>query len=247
MDQITPLHPRLNRRAILAAAPAAVCLLRTSAARAQEPPAFTLPALAYDPGALEPVVSRETMMLHHGRHHQAYVDNLNKALADQPVLRAKSIQALLADLAAVPDPIRSAVRNNGGGHLNHSMFWQMMHPGGTAMPAPLKSRIEQDFGSVDAMKAKFEDAGVRQFGSGWVFLAYDTGANRTEILTTPNQDTLAALPGKTVLLGNDVWEHAYYLTYRNRRAEYLKAWWGVADWDHAGKRLDMARAGKTPA
>ena len=175
------------------------------------------------------------------------MDNLNKALADQPALRAMSVQSLLANLVAVPDPIRAVVRNNAGGHLNHSLFWQMMHPGGTVMPAPLKSRIEQDFGSVDAMKAKFEDAGVRQFGSGWVFLAYDAGANRTEILATPNQDTLAAVPGKTVLLGNDVWEHAYYLTYRNRRADYLRAWWTLADWAYAGTRLDAARAGRAPA
>ena len=248
MDQVPTSRPSLNRRAFLAAAPA-IALLRVAAAQAvpTSAPAFTLPPLAYDPGALEPVVSRETMLLHHDRHHQAYVDNLNKAVADQPGLRAMPVSALLANLAAVPEPIRAAVRNNGGGHLNHTMFWQMMHPGGTAMPAPLLSRIEQDFGSVDAMKARFEDAGVRQFGSGWVFLAYDMAANRTEILTTPNQDTLAAQPSKTVLLGNDVWEHAYYLTYRNRRADYLKAWWSVADWAYAGSRLDAARAGKVPA
>ena len=246
MDQPTSFSPKLNRRALLAGAPVAAALLRTSATRAQAMPAFNLPALAYDPGALEPVVSRETMLLHHGKHHQAYVDNLNRAVDGQPALRGKSVEALLANLAAVPEPVRAAVRNNGGGHLNHSMFWRAMHPGGTAMPAQLKSRIEQDFGSVEAMRAKFEDVGLRQFGSGWVFLAYDTDANRTEVLTTPNQDTLAAMPGKVALLGNDVWEHAYYLTYRNRRAEYLKAWWGVVDWSVAGSRLDAARAGRTP-
>ena len=249
MDQTAPHHPKLDRRSFLAAAPA-VALLGAGAAQAQPAPAsatpFTLPPLGYDPGALEPVISRETMLLHHGKHHQAYVDGLNKAVDGQPALRGKGVAALLADLQAVPEPVRAAVRNNGGGHLNHTLFWQAMRPGGAPMPAPLQSRIEQDFGSVDAMKAKFEEAGVKQFGSGWAFLAYDAAANRTEILTTPNQDTLAALPGKTVLLGNDVWEHAYYLTWRNRRADYLRAWWQVADWAYAGRRLDAARTGKAP-
>ena len=239
--------PPVPRRTLLAAT--ATALLPT-AARAQPAP-FTVPPLPYDYAALEPVISRETMTLHHDRHHQAYVDNLNKALADQPALQARGLDALLADLPAIPEPLRATIRNNGGGHLNHTLFWQMMRAPtpGAPIPDPLKSRIEQDFGSVDAMKAKFEDAGTRQFGSGWVFLAYDPKANRTAIVTTANQDTplspsltFGGQPGATIpLLGNDVWEHAYYLTYRNRRADYLKAWWAVADWDFAARRLAAAR------
>ena len=245
-----PTRLTLRRRAMLAAAPAAA-LLRTSDAAAQPAPSaapvYTLPALTYDHAALEPIIGRETMVLHHDKHHQAYVDGLNKAMASQPALQDRSLPSLLADLQSVPEPVRAAVRNNGGGHLNHVMFWQLMHPGGTAMPPALQALIEQDFGSVDAMKARFEEAGLRQFGSGWVFLAYDPKANRTEILTTPNQDTIEASSGKAVLLGNDVWEHAYYLDYRNRRAEYLRAWWSVTDWAYAGRRLDALRAGKVPS
>ena len=246
MDQTAPSYPKLNRRVFLAAAPA-VALLRAGPAAAQARPPFAVPPLPYDYAALEPVISSETMMLHHDKHHQAYVNALNLVLADQPALRDLSPRDLLANLQAVPEPIRATVRNNAGGHLNHTMFWQAMRPGGTAMLTPLKNRIEQDFGSVEVMKTKFEEAGLRQFGSGWVFLAYDVKANRTEVLTTPNQDTLDTLPGKVALLGNDVWEHAYYLTYRNRRADYLRAWWPLADWSYATRRLDAARAGKVPA
>ena len=237
------------RRTLLAGAPAAVAaaaLLRPTLASAQAPGRFSVPPLTYDYAALEPVVSRETMMLHHDKHHQAYVDNLNKAVAAHPQIAGQPVEAMLRNLTALPDEIRTVVRNNGGGHANHALFWQAMHPGGTPMPDGLRGQIERDLGSVAAMKAKFEDAGLRLFGSGWVFLAYDTKARRTEILSLPNQDSPFMQDGKVPLMGNDVWEHAYYLTYRNRRADYLKAWWDVVNWDHVGKRLDGARAGKVP-
>ena len=228
----------LARRSLLAAIAPAV-LLSGTVARAQASP-FVLPPLPYDPAALEPVIGRETMMLHHGKHHQAYVDGLNRALAPYPALQGRSAEDLLASLPTLPEPIRAAVQNNGGGHVNHSLFWQWMRPGGTAVPAALQAQIDTDFGSLAVMRTKFEEAGLRRFGSGWVFLAYDAAAKRLEIMSTPNQDTMPA--GKTALLGNDVWEHAYYLTYRNRRADYLAAWWAVVDWEFAGMRLASARA-----
>jgi len=205
---------------------------------------FTLPELPYPKDALEPYIDALTMEIHHGRHHQAYVDNLNKALAGDAALQAKSLEALLADLGSVPEAIRAAVRNNGGGHWNHSFFWELMAPnaGGTPTGA-LADAIASAFGSFDDFKAKLEAAGLARFGSGWAWLTVNGG--RLEIVSTPNQDN--PLMGKAVagcegapILGVDVWEHAYYLKYQNKRADYLKAWWNVVDWSKAAARFAAA-------
>ena len=199
--------------------------------------AFTLPALPYAHNALEPVIDTATMEIHHGKHHQAYVTNLNKALEAAPDLASKTIEELLANnLALVPDAIKNAVRNNGGGHWNHSLFWTLMRPAreGNAPGGNLASAINAAFGSFDAFKEKFNAAGVGRFGSGWAWLIQNGSA--VEITSTPNQDT-PLMEGKSVILGVDVWEHAYYLKYQNRRPEYLGNWWQVVNWDVAGARL----------
>ncbi len=196
--------------------------------------AHELPPLPYPKDALEPHIDAMTMEIHHGRHHKAYVDNLNKALAGNPALEAKSLEALLADLASVPENIRGAVRNNGGGHWNHTFFWKIMAPNaGGAPTGKLAAAINAAFGSFDDFKAKFEAAGLGRFGSGWAWLLVNGG--KLEIASTPNQDN--PLMGKAIagcegrpILGVDVWEHAYYLKYQNRRADYLKAWWNVVNW-----------------
>ena len=191
--------------------------------------AFELGALPYAHDALNPVVDTATMQIHHGKHHQAYVTNLNKALDSAPDLAGKSIEDLLANgCAAVPEAIRTAVRNNGGGHANHTMFWQVM--GANAGGAPsgnIAVAITAAFGSFDNFKEKFEAAGMGRFGSGWAWLVLD--GSSLAIASTPNQDT-PLMEGKYPVFGVDVWEHAYYLHYQNRRADYLKAWWGVANW-----------------
>jgi Fe-Mn family superoxide dismutase len=195
---------------------------------------FTLPELPYPKDALEPYIDALTMEIHHGRHHQAYVDNLNKALAGDAALEAKSLEALIADLGSVPEAIRTAVRNNGGGHWNHSFFWELMAPnaGGTPTGA-LADAITSAFGSFDDFKAKLEAAGLARFGSGWAWLVVNGG--RLETVSTANQDNplmgraVAGCEG-TPILGVDVWEHAYYLKYQNKRADYLKAWWSVVNW-----------------
>lgn len=196
--------------------------------------AHELPPLPYPKDALEPHIDALTMEIHHGRHHKAYVDNLNKALAGQADLEAKSLEALLANLAAVPETIRSAVRNNGGGHWNHTFFWKIMAPNaGGAPTGALADAIQAAFGSFDEFKAKFEAAGLGRFGSGWAWLLVHQG--KLEIVSTPNQDNplmgkaIASCEGRPIL-GVDVWEHAYYLKYQNRRADYLKAWWNVVNW-----------------
>jgi len=196
--------------------------------------AHELPPLPYPKDALEPHIDALTMEIHHGRHHKAYVDNLNKALAGQADLEAKSLEALLADLASVPENIRGAVRNNGGGHWNHTFFWKIMAPNaGGAPTGALADALNAAFGSFDEFKAKFEAAGLGRFGSGWAWLLVNQG--KLEIASTPNQDN--PLMGKAIagcegrpILGVDVWEHAYYLKYQNRRADYLKAWWNVVNW-----------------
>ncbi|MCZ7637162.1 MAG: superoxide dismutase [Verrucomicrobia bacterium] len=197
-----------------------------------------LPALPYPKEALEPHIDALTMEIHHGRHHKAYVDNLNKALAGNAALEAKTLPALLADLAGVPDAIRGPVRNNGGGHWNHSFFWKLMAPrAGGAPTGALAEAIQRTFGSFDEFKAKFEAAGLGRFGSGWAWLLVHAG--KLEIASTANQDN--PLMGKGVagcegqpILGVDVWEHAYYLKYQNKRADYLKAWWNVVNWTEVG-------------
>jgi Fe-Mn family superoxide dismutase len=190
----------------------------------------TLPPLPYDYAALEPTISAETMTLHHDKHHAAYVNNLNAALEKAPELAGKSVEELVANLDAVPEAIRAAVRNNGGGHLNHTLFWELMTPGGASAPSgALAAAIDAAFGSFDEFKTKFQAAGAARFGSGWVWLV--KGANGAlEITSTPNQDSPVS-EGKTPILGNDVWEHAYYVDYRNLRPKYLEAWWAVVNWD----------------
>ena len=196
--------------------------------------AYEVPPLPYGYDALEPTIDEQTMTLHHDKHHQAYVDKANDALAGTP-LEGKPIEEVIADLNAVPEDKRGAVRNNGGGHLNHSMFWESMSPNGGGAPSgDLASAIESAFGSFDAFKEQFEAAGVARFGSGWAWLVSDGGT--LKITSTPNQDSPVS-DGQKPLLGNDVWEHAYYLKYQNRRPEYLKAWWNVVDWGKVAERF----------
>ena len=194
--------------------------------------AFTLPALPYAHDALEPHIDKLTMEIHHGKHHNAYVTNLNAALEKAPELAGKSIEELLANnCATVPEGIRTAVRNNGGGHWNHSLFWELMGPGkGGAPVGNLAQAINAAFGSFDDFKTKFNAAGVGRFGSGWAWLI-KTG-NGVEIISTPNQDN-PLMEGKTAVIGCDVWEHAYYLKYQNRRPDYLAPWWNVMNWEKA--------------
>lgn len=207
--------------------------------------AHELPPLPYPKDALEPHIDALTMEIHHGRHHKAYVDNLNKALAGHPALEARSLEALLADLASVPENIRTAVRNNGGGHWNHTFFWKIMAPNaGGAPTGDLAAAINAAFGSIDEFKAKFEAAGLGRFGSGWAWLLVNGG--KLEIASTANQDN--PLMGKAIagcegrpILGVDVWEHAYYLKYQNRRADYLKAWWNVVNWPEVARLYAAAR------
>ena len=199
--------------------------------------AYEVPPLPYDYAALEPHIDEQTMRLHHDKHHQAYVDKANGALegtewADKP------IEEVVANLDALPDDKRGPVRNNGGGHLNHSLFWESMSPDGGGEPAgDLASAIDDAFGSFDAFKEKFEAAGVGQFGSGWAWLVLDGGT--LKITSTANQDS-PVTSGATPLVGNDVWEHAYYLKYQNKRPDYLKAWWNVVNWDKVAERYAAA-------
>jgi Fe-Mn family superoxide dismutase len=200
--------------------------------------AFEVPPLPYAYEALEPTIDSETMHLHHDKHHQAYVTNLNNALQNHPELQNKSAEDLISDLNSVPEDIRTAVRNNGGGHVNHTMFWQIMGPNGGGEPTgPIADAINQAFGSFDAFKQQFNDAGVKRFGSGWVWLCR-SGDGGLHIETTANQDNPMS-EGHTPILGNDVWEHAYYLKYQNRRPEYLGAWWNVVNWDEVNKRFQQ--------
>jgi Fe-Mn family superoxide dismutase len=190
--------------------------------------AFTLPPLPYSYDALEPHIDEATMKLHHGKHHQAYVDKLNAAIAASE-WESKSIDEIMVSLDKVPDKIKAAVRNNGGGHYNHSLFWQWMSPTGGGEPTgKVAEAINSKFGSFAKFKEEFEAAGMSRFGSGWVWLIQDGG--ELSIVTTPYQDCPVS-EGKKVLLGNDLWEHAYYLKYQNRRPEYLAAWWNVVNWN----------------
>ena len=198
--------------------------------------AFTLAPLPYDAAALEPHIDAQTMQIHHGKHHPAYVTNLNAALETQPGLQNLSIESLIADLSKVPEASRTAVRNNGGGHYNHTLFWQLMAPGGPKEPqGELAREITAGFGGLPAFKEQFQKAGLSRFGSGWAWLVRDK-AGKLAIESTPNQDS-PIMDGKHAILGCDVWEHAYYLKYQNRRADYLAAWWNVLNWSVAGERL----------
>jgi superoxide dismutase, Fe-Mn family len=202
--------------------------------------AHELPSLPYPHDALEPHIDKQTMEIHHGKHHNAYVTNLNKAIAGNAALEGKSLDALIKDLAAVPDNIRGPVRNNGGGHWNHSFFWKLMGPKAGGVPSgKLGDDIKAAFGGFDAFKEKFEAAGVGRFGSGWAWLVVNNG--KLEIVSTANQDNplmgkaVAGCEGKPIL-GVDVWEHAYYLKYQNRRADYVEAFYNVINWDFASER-----------
>ncbi len=197
--------------------------------------AHSLPALPYDHAALEPHIDTTTMQIHHGKHHQAYVTNLNAALDKHAGLQDKSLDDLLKNLASVPEDIRTAVRNNGGGHWNHAMFWQLMGPNaGGAPTGDVANGIDAAFGSFDAFKEKFAAAGMTRFGSGWAWLVDNGG--KFEITSTANQDN-PLMEGKKAILGVDVWEHAYYLKYQNRRADYLAAFWNVVNWNAVAARL----------
>ncbi|HXJ55533.1 MAG TPA: superoxide dismutase [Verrucomicrobiae bacterium] len=207
--------------------------------------AYELPPLPYAPDALEPHIDKATMEIHHDRHHNAYVTNLNKAIAGNGALEAKSIDALVADLAAVPENIRGPVRNNGGGHLNHSLFWKLLAPKAGGAPAGrLADDIKATFGGFDAFKEKLEAAGVGRFGSGWAWLVVNQG--KLEIVSTANQDNptmgkaIAGCEGRPIL-GVDVWEHAYYLKYQNKRPDYLKAIWNVVNWTEVTRLYEAAK------
>ncbi|HEY1338709.1 MAG TPA: superoxide dismutase [Bryobacteraceae bacterium] len=201
---------------------------------------FTLPPLPYAPDALEASIDKATMEIHHGKHHGAYVTNLNKALESAPDLANKSVEELLANnCAIVPENIRTAVRNNGGGHINHSMFWKIMKPGGGGPPiGNLAQAINSTFGGFDAFKEKMNQAGAGRFGSGWAWLM-KTG-NKVDIYSTANQDS-PVMEGKYPVLGIDVWEHAYYLRYQNRRPEYLSNWWNVVNWEEIENRFNSGK------
>jgi len=200
--------------------------------------AHELPSLPYAHDALEPHIDAQTMEIHHGKHHQAYITNLNNAIAGNAELEAKSIDELIADLESVPEGIRGAVRNNGGGHANHSLFWSVMGPGKGGEPSgKLADAINAELGGFDAFKEAFVKAGMTRFGSGWAWLSVADG--KLEVSSTPNQDS-PVMEGKTPILGVDVWEHAYYLNYQNRRPDYLASIWNVIDWDAVGARYEAA-------
>ncbi|WP_291983520.1 superoxide dismutase [Luteitalea sp.] len=195
--------------------------------------AYELPPLPYAHNALEPFIDEQTMQIHHGKHHQAYVNNLNAALEKYPELQGKPIEQLIADMNAIPEDIRTAVRNNGGGHANHAFFWTLMAPNaGGAPTGAVAEAINAKFGSFDAFKEAFSKAGVGRFGSGWAWLI--KSGSGVEIVSTPNQDS-PLMEGKTPVLGIDVWEHAYYLKYQNKRPDYIAAWWNVVNWDAVNK------------
>jgi len=201
---------------------------------------FTLPDLGYPVGALEPHIDARTMEIHHGKHHAAYVNNLNAALEKHPQLHGREVEDLLRHLSSLPPDIQTAVRNNGGGHLNHSLFWVWMAPGGSKEPqGALLEALTGEFGSVDKFKEALTQAGQARFGSGWAWLAMD-GAGKLKVYSTANQDS-PVMEGLTPVLGVDVWEHAYYLKYQNRRPDYLKAWWNVVNWDAVADSFGRAR------
>jgi Fe-Mn family superoxide dismutase len=232
----------ISRRHLLAGA----TLLATSAAipraLAQAPSGpFKLDPLPYAPSKNEPHIDAQTMELHHGKHHAAYVNNLNAALGQNAEAAGLPLHDMLARLDQLPESIRTAVRNNGGGHANHTMFWQIMGGSGGEPSGELKSAIDRDLGGLQKFQADFNTAGEKQFGSGWVFVTVGPDG-KLAIKAKPNQDT-PLMDGERVLMGNDVWEHAYYLKYQNRRPDYLKAWWNVLDWNRIGQRYAAAKAG----
>ncbi|MFD0827535.1 superoxide dismutase [Neobacillus sp. M.A.Huq-85] len=201
--------------------------------------AFELPQLPYAEDALEPHIDKETMNIHHTRHHNTYVTNLNNALAGNEELLSKSVEEVISNLDAVPEAARTAVRNNGGGHANHSLFWTILSPNGGGAPSgELADAINSKFGSLEAFKEEFAKAATTRFGSGWAWLAVNNG--ELEVTSTPNQDS-PLMEGKTPILGLDVWEHAYYLKYQNKRPDYIGAFWNVVNWDEVSKRYSEAK------
>ncbi|PAQ13322.1 superoxide dismutase SodA [Bacillus sp. FJAT-42315] len=201
--------------------------------------AFQLPELPYAYDALEPHIDKETMNIHHTKHHNTYVTKLNEALQGHDDLASKSVEELIADIDALPEAVRTAVRNNGGGHANHSLFWQLLSPNGGGEPtAELADAINSKFGSLDKFKDEFAAAAAGRFGSGWAWLVVNNG--ELEVTSTPNQDS-PLMEGKTPILGLDVWEHAYYLNYQNRRPDYIQAFWNVVNWDEVAKRFNEAK------
>jgi superoxide dismutase, Fe-Mn family len=201
--------------------------------------AYEVPPLPYDYAALEPHIDAETMKLHHDKHHQAYVNNLNAAIEKHPDLAKHTAEDLLRNLNSIPEDIRTTVRNNGGGHVNHSMFWKIMKPGGGGEPTgKIAEQIRKDFGDFAAFKKLFNETTAKQFGSGWGWIIWDGG--KLTITTSANQDSPLS-QGKYPILGNDVWEHAYYLKYQNKRPDYLAAWWNTVNWDEINKRFEQAQ------
>jgi superoxide dismutase, Fe-Mn family len=208
--------------------------------------AFEVSPLSYDYSALEPFIDAQTMKLHHDMHHTAYVKNLNAALEKYPALQAKTGVELLRDLNAIPEDIRIAVRNNAGGHVNHSMFWKIMKPKAGGEPTgAIAEIVKQSFGNFKDFQTRFNDAGAKQFGSGWVWLVGKPQSGEVQIISTPNQDSPIS-QGLFPIFGNDVWEHAYYLKYNNRRPEYLQAWWNVVNWDEINQRLESFKSHLVP-
>ena len=202
--------------------------------------AHEVPPLPYDYAALEPYIDAQTMTLHHDKHHATYVTNLNNALQKYSQLQNKSAEELIRDIKSVPDDIRTAVRNNGGGHVNHSMFWKIMKPKGGGPPTgKIADEIKSAFGGFEDFQKLFNDTGAKQFGSGWVWLVRNA-SGKLQVLSTPNQDN-PMMDGHYPIMGNDVWEHAYYLKYQNKRADYLAAWWNVVNWDEINKRLQAGK------
>jgi Fe-Mn family superoxide dismutase len=201
---------------------------------------FEVPALPYDYAALEPTIDEATMKLHHDKHHQAYVTNLNGAIEKDPSLAKYSPEELLENLNDLPEASRKVVQNNGGGHVNHTMFWEIMKPNGGGDPSGnLGTQITEDFGDFDTFKKQFNEAGAKQFGSGWAWLVWKDG--KLAVISTANQDS-PLTQGLYPILGNDVWEHAYYLKYNNRRPDYLAAWWDVVNWDEVNVRFAKAKS-----
>jgi Fe-Mn family superoxide dismutase len=204
--------------------------------------AFTLPPLPYPADALEPYIDKMTMEIHHGRHHKAYVDNVNKALEGQTALQSLSIEQLMREINRVPQNIRQAVINNGGGHVNHTMFWEIMGPKAGGQPSgPLADEIKKTFGDFATFQAQVKQAAVGRFGSGWAWLVLADG--KLQIVSTPNQDS-PYMNGQVPVLGVDVWEHAYYLKYQNKRPDYVDAWWNVVNWNAVAERFTKAKASK---
>jgi Fe-Mn family superoxide dismutase len=232
----------LSRRHLLTGATLLAASAAIPRAWAQAPTGpFKLDPLPYAPSKNEPHIDAQTMEIHHGKHHAAYVNNLNTALSQNAEVAKMPLQDMLANLSKVPESIRPAIRNNGGGHANHTMFWQIMGGAGGEPSGDLKAAIDRDLGGFQKFQADFNMAGERQFGAGWVFVTVSRDG-KLALASRPNQDT-PLMDGQRVLMGNDVWEHAYYLKYQNRRPDYLKAWWNVLDWNRIGQRYAAAKAG----